>query len=301
MNAVIETHGLSHRYANVTAVQDLYLSVPEGSIYAFLGQNGAGKTTTIKLLLNLLQPIKGTATILGVDSTRLSPIEFAQIGYVSENQQLPEWMTIQQLVDFCRPMYPTWDPAFCSKMLKDFHLPSDRKLKNLSRGMKMKVALLTSLAYRPRLLVLDEPFTGLDPLVRDEVIHGILELTEQENWSVFISSHDIDEVERLADWVGFIDGGRLRVAESTTDLCGRFKRLDCVVPIGTHPGLSSPQSWLVPELNSRSFSVIESKYLAGESERQLAGLFPGATDVTATDLSLREIYVALAQTSGSKT
>lgn len=300
MNAVIETQGLSHSYANVTAVQDLHLSVPEGSIYAFLGQNGAGKTTTIKLLLNLLQPTKGRATILGVDSSRLSPSEFAQIGYVSENQQLPEWMTVQQLVDFCRPMYPTWDSAFCSKMIKDFRLPTDRKLKNLSRGMKMKVALLTSLAYRPRLLVLDEPFTGLDPLVRDEVIHGILELTEQENWSVFISSHDIDEVERFADWVGFLDGGRLRVAESTADLCGRFKRLDCVVPIGTHLKVSSPQSWLVPEINARSFSVIESKYLAGESERQLAEIFPGVTDVTATDLSLREVYVALAQTSRIK-
>ncbi len=300
MNSVIETQGLNYSYAKVAAVQDLHLSVPEGSIYACLGQNGAGKTTTIKLLLNLLQPTQGQATILGVDSSRLSPSEFAQIGYVSENQQLPEWMTVQQLVDFCRPMYPSWDPAFCAKMLKDFCLPPDRKLKHLSRGMKMKVALLTSLAYRPRLLVLDEPFTGLDPLVRDEVIHGILELTEQENWSVFISSHDIDEVERFADWVGFLEGGRLRLAESTADLCGRFKRLDCVVPNGAPLGSPLPQSWLIPEINSRSFSVIESKYLAGESERQLAGLVPGVTDVTASDLSLREIYVALARTSGSK-
>lgn len=300
MNAVIETQGLTHRYANVTAVRDLHLSVPEGSVYALLGQNGAGKTTTLKLLLNLLQPTEGRATILGVDSARLGPAEFAQIGYVSENQQMPEWMTVQQFVDFCRPMYPTWDHAFCSKMLKNFHLPLDRKLKNLSRGMKMKVALLTSLAYRPRLLVLDEPFTGLDPLVRDEVIHGILELTEQANWSVLVSSHDVDEVERFADWVGFIDDGRLKLAESTTDLCGRFRRIDCVVPTGTRLALSSPRSWLVPEITTRSFSVIESKYSAGESERQLAEIFPGATDITATDLSLREIYVALAQNSRSK-
>lgn len=300
MNAVIETQGLTHRYASITAVQDLDLCVPEGGVYALLGPNGAGKTTTLKLLLNLLQPTAGRAAILGVNSTRLGATEFKQIGYVSENQQLPEWMTVQQFVDFCRPMYPRWDDAFCSKMLKDFHLPLERKLRDLSRGMKMKVALLSSLAYRPRLLVLDEPFTGLDPLVRDEVIRGILELTEQEKWSVLISSHDIDEVERFADWVGFLDGGRLWVNESTADLCARFKRLDCVVATGSQIPSSAPQSWLVPEMTPRSFSVIESDYSAGSSEQRLAGIFPGATDVTATELSLRQIYLALAQSSRGK-
>jgi len=299
MNAIIETRALAYRYGKGAVVRDLQLSVPEGSIYAFLGPNGAGKTTTIKLLLNILRPTGGNATVLGVDSTQLRPAELAQIGYVSENQQLPDWMTVKQLIDFCRPMYPTWDSDFCSKMLGTFCLPPDSRLKNLSRGMKMKAALLIALAYRPRLLVLDEPFTGLDPLVRDEVIHGILELTEQENWSVFISSHDIDEVERFADWIGFIDGGRLRVAKSTADLRAGFKRLDCVVPAGSCSPSATPRSWLVPEINLRSLSVIESEYSPGESERRLAALFPDATDVTATDVSLREIFVALAQSPGS--
>lgn len=299
MNAVVETHSLTHRYGKTAAVQDLQLSVPEGSIYAFLGPNGAGKTTTIKLLLNLLQPTEGRATILGVDSTRLGPAEFARIGYVSENQQLPDWMTVRQLVDFCRPMYPSWDSDFCSRMLKDFLLPADRKIRDLSRGMRMKASLLTSLAYRPRLLVLDEPFTGLDPVVRDEVIHGILELTEQQHWSVFISSHDIDEVERFADWIGFIDGGRLRLSESTAQLSGRFKRLDCVVPEAARLASPGPRSWFAAEINSRSFRVFESEYVPGESEKCLAARLPGATEVTVTDLSLREIFVALAQSSRS--
>ncbi len=106
------------------------------------------------------------------------------------------------------------------KLLRSFDLPPDRKLKSLSRGMKMKAALLTSLAYRPRLLVLDEPFTGLDALVRDEVIGGMLEVTEQEKWTVFISSHDIDDVERLADWVGVLDGGRVYLSESAVQPAG---------------------------------------------------------------------------------
>jgi ABC-2 type transport system ATP-binding protein len=288
---------MTHRYGKVAAVRDLQLSVPEGSIFSFLGPNGAGKTTTIKLILNLLQPTEGRATIFGVDSTQLGPAEFARIGYVSENQQLPDWMTVRQLVDFCRPMYPTWDTDFCSKMLRDFLLPAEEKIRNLSRGMRMKATLLTSLAYRPRLLILDEPFTGLDPVVRDEVIHGILELTEQESWSVFISSHDIDEVERFADWVGFIEGGRLRLCESTSILQARFKRIDCVVPEGSRLLSTAPQSWLMPEVSSRSFRVIESEYVPGESEKRLAGLFPGAIDVNVTDLSLREIFVGLSQSS----
>jgi ABC-2 type transport system ATP-binding protein len=300
MNAVIETHSVTHRYGKVAAVQDLQLAVPEGSIYAFLGPNGAGKTTTIKLILNLLQPTEGRATIFGVESTRLGPAEFARIGYVSENQQLPDWMTVQQLVDFCRPMYPSWDSDFCSRMLKDFLLPADRKIKNLSRGMRMKASLLTSLAYRPRLLILDEPFTGLDPVVRDELIHGILELTEQEAWSVFISSHDINEVERFADWAGFIDGGRLKVSETTANLTGRFKRLECVTPTDAHLASPVPRSWLLPEINSRSFRVIESEYVPIDSEKSLAAVLPGATEVTVTDLSLREIFIALTQSSRSK-
>ncbi len=297
MKAVIETHSLTHRFGALPAVRDLNLSVPEGSIFAFLGPNGAGKTTTIKLILNLLHPTEGHATVLGADSTRLGPAEFARIGYVSENQQLPEWMTVQQLVDFCRPMYPTWDADFCSRMLRDFLLPTETQIRHLSRGMRMKVSLLTSLAYRPRLLILDEPFTGLDPVVRDEVIHGILELTEQEAWSVLISSHDIDEVERFADWTGYIDGGTLQVSESTSSLVGRFKRLDCVIHEAAGLPSPTPQSWLLPEINSRSFRVIESRYVTGESESRLLSLFPGASDVTATDLSLREIFVGLTQSS----
>src|ERR1039457_4485578 len=132
MNAAIETHALTHRYGKTTAVSDLNLSVPEGSIYAFMGPNGAGKTTTIKLLMNLLSPTEGRATVLGKDSMRLGSDEFAKIGYVSENQRLPGWMTVQQFIDFCRPMYASWDNDLCSRILKEFLLPTDRKIRHRS-------------------------------------------------------------------------------------------------------------------------------------------------------------------------
>ena len=163
--------------------------------------------------MNILEPSAGTATVLGVDSRRLGPAQFQQIGYVSENQELPGWMTIRELLDYCAPFYPTWDAAFAEDLRRRLDLPLNRKIKAFSRGMRMKAALLSSLAYRPKLLVLDEPFAGLDALVRDEFIQGILELAEEAKWSVFISSHDIDEVERLADWIGVINEGRLYLSE----------------------------------------------------------------------------------------
>ena len=296
MNPVITTENLTRSFGRKTAVDGLTLSVPEGSIYAFLGPNGAGKTTTIKMLLNILRPTGGAATVLGVDSVRLGPDQFTQIGYVSENQQMPEWMTLRQLINFCRPLYPTWNTALSDKLVQSFDLQPDQKLKSLSRGMKMKAALLTSLAYRPRLLVLDEPFTGLDALVRDEVIGGMLEVTEQEKWTVFISSHDIDEVERLADWVGVIDGGRAYLSESADSLQRRFRRIEGVTAAGTRLPARPPKSWLAPEITPHRICLVESEYEGGASERRFAEAFPGAEQVSSSEMTLREIFLALART-----
>jgi len=210
MKPIIEIRELQKIFRRTVAVDRLTLDVPEGRVTAFLGPNGAGKTTTIKCVLSLHTPDGGCASILGRDSRRLGPAEFSQMGYVSENQELPLWMTVRQFLDYCRPMYSNWDTAFAARLLKEFDLPPETTLKALSRGVRMKAALPSSPAYRPRLVMLDKPFTGLDPLVRDEFIRGLLELTEQEGWSVFISSHDIDEVQRLADRVAIIHRGRLQ-------------------------------------------------------------------------------------------
>src|SRR3954468_6856104 len=215
---IIETHTLSRRFGKMDAVHELNLGVPAGSIFALLGPNGAGKTTPIKGLMNLLPTPTGAASVLGVDSRKRGEREFAQIGYVSENQQMPLWMTVRQLLDYCRPFYPTWDCDLERTLLAQFALPEDRKLKHLSRGMLMKAALLSSLAYRPKLLVLDEPFSGLDPLVRDEFIRGVLEVSASGDWTVLVSSHDIEEIERLCDRVALLDHGRLQLNETTEAL-----------------------------------------------------------------------------------
>lgn len=295
MNNVIETNDLTRSFMGTHAVRNLSLSVPEGSVFAFLGPNGAGKTTTIKMLMNILEPTSGQASVMGVETRRIGPRELARIGYVSENQKMPEWMTVGQLIDYCRPFYPQWDDAFCTKLREQFELPPDRKLKHLSRGMKVKAALLVSLAYRPRLLVLDEPFTGLDPLVRDEFIRGILELSGEAEWTVFVSSHDIDEVERLADWVGFLDGGSLRLAESTADLQARFRRVECVVSDAPQPP-AAPESWLGLETAGHTVRYVESRYQPDRSEADMRLALPEATQITVSPMSLRDIFLALART-----
>ena len=224
MSKAIETHDLSRRFRGVAAVDGLNLEVNTGSIFALVGPNGAGKTTTLKLLLNLIRPSRGRGVILGTDSRQIGPRELARIGYVSENQQLPDWMTPEQLVAWVKPFYPTWDEQLCRRLQQVLAIDARRPLRTLSRGTRMKVALLVSLAYRPELIILDEPFTGLDPLVRDELIRALLELTGEHRWTTLISSHDIDEVERLADSIAFIDNGRITFTDSVQALIERHRQ-----------------------------------------------------------------------------
>ena len=210
MNSLICTEDLSKSFRRTAALSHVSLEVPEGAIYALIGPNGAGKTTLIKTLVNILRPSAGRSALLGVDSQKLSPREFARIGYVSENQKLPGWMTMAYLLRYLRPFYPSWDDALAGELVRQFDLPLDRQLRHYSRGMQMKASLLASLAYRPRVLILDEPFTGLDPLVRQEFTEGVL--AGAENATVLISSHDLADVERFASHIGYLERGRLQIS-----------------------------------------------------------------------------------------
>ena len=189
---VIDVVNLSCRYRKTEAVRGVSFAVQPGTIFALLGPNGAGKTTTIRALMNILRPSGGAARVLGTDSRRLGPHELQTIGYVSENQELPTWMTVAELLAYCRPFYPAWDERLCRKLIDDFALPPGVRIGRLSRGMRVKAALVSALAYRPRLLILDEPFSGLDPVVRDDLVHGVLERAGEEQWTVLVSSHDLD-------------------------------------------------------------------------------------------------------------
>jgi ABC-2 type transport system ATP-binding protein len=291
---VIETHNLTRRFGRTEAVLALDLAVPTGSVCALLGPNGAGKTTTIKMLVNLLAPTAGEARVFGVDSRHLGPRQFEQIGYVSENQQLPLWMTVRQLLDYCRPFYPSWDLGLERQLLSQMALPEDRTLKHLSRGLLMKAALLSSLAYRPKLLILDEPFSGLDPLVRDELVKGIIEVSAAGDWTVFVSSHDIEEVERMTDHVVLIDNGRMQLNEPTDALQARFRRVE--VDLAQESDTPVQPGWLEVGRSGRRVSFVDSGYDAGTSQGAYGRLFPGGSAVS-HPMTLREIFLTLARTN----
>jgi ABC-type multidrug transport system ATPase subunit len=296
MLPVIQTDSLTLRYGRTEAVRDLTLVVPEGSIFAFVGPNGAGKTTTIKTAMNILRPTSGRAEVLGVDSRRLGPAELRHIGYVSENQDIPGWMTLGELLAYCAPFYPSWDAAFAETLRRRLDLPLDRRLRTFSRGMRMKAALLSSLAYRPKLLVLDEPFAGLDALVRDEFIGGILELAEQSQWSVFISSHDIDEVERLADWIGVINEGRLYLAEPVAALTSRFRQVEATFEGEATLPAPLPANWMEARAMGHTLRAVDAR--AGEpgGETRIREALRGAIRVETTPMTLKAIFMALART-----
>jgi ABC-2 type transport system ATP-binding protein len=298
MTHAIETSGLTRRFGRLDAVQGLDMVVPEGSVFALIGPNGAGKTTTIKLLMNLLRASSGMAQVLGVDSRRLGPRELARIGYVSESQQLPDWLSADGLLEYVRPFYPTWDDDLCRKLQVDLGLTATTPLRTLSRGTRMKAALLASLAYRPELVLLDEPFTGLDPMVRDELIRALLELSGERPFTVLISSHDIEEVERLADWVGFIDAGRLALAEPVDSLLRRFRLIEVTGENAT-PSMPDEEHWLPQGTVGRMLRFVDTDHASPAAQARIASAFPGA-DVRDSPMSLREIFVALARRSSHK-
>lgn len=291
---MIRAQELSHRYGRVDALNALSLRVPEGSAYALVGANGAGKTTLIKVLLNLLRPTSGEAFVLATDSRKLGPAQFAQIGYVSENQQLPSALKAQRFLGYLRSMYPNWDTSLEAELCRQFRLPLDRKVGALSHGTRVKLALVAALAYRPRLLVLDEPFTGLDPLVRDELLEGLAQRAAET--TIFLSSHDLDDVESLVTHVAFIDEGRLMLEDSIERLRDTVRSVSVsLVSPGDVNERPIPASWIAARSEARVFSFVDLQYSDVEYEQRLRAVLGPAWDVRAEPVSLRELFLALAR------
>jgi ABC-2 type transport system ATP-binding protein len=298
MNSDITAHSLRKVFLKTTALHNVDLDVPESSIYALVGPNGSGKTTLIKTLLNIHRPTSGNSEVLGIDSKRLAGRAFERIGYVSENQECPQWMTVEQFLRFLQPFYPTWDSKLASEMLKQFRLPSDRKLGQLSRGMLMKTQLVSSLAYRPRLVVLDEPFTGLDAMVRDELIEGLL--ARAEGTTIFISSHDLNELDSFASHMGYLDEGVLEFSEDIDSLHGRFREIIVTLNSAATLPVEMPKHWLLPEAAGTVVHFIESRYDEQKTDSEIRRLFPQIKDLTVTPMPLRSIFIALAKHNRTK-
>ena len=292
---IIRTHDLSKKFAGNLVVDSLNFEVPEGGVYALVGPNGAGKSTTIKLLMNIHSPTRGRSEVLGTDSRHLAPREFARIGYVSEDTELPGWMTVEYFLDYLKPFYPTWDGTVAAELLRIFDLPRGRRIRDLSRGMKMKAALASSLAYHPALIVLDEPFTGLDALVRDELIEALLAAASES--TILISSHDLSEIESFASHIGYLDRGKLHFSEEMTSLTGRFREVE--IQFDAPPAMPSPWpvAWLKPEISAAQVRFVETQFAEERTASEIRALFPHARNLTFTPMPLRSIFVSLAKAS----
>ena len=294
MNRVLSAHDLSKTFGRLRVLDGMNLEVAEGSIFAFVGPNGAGKTTTIKILMNLLKPSSGSASILGVDSSRLGPGDYARIGYVSEKQLLPDWMTVAYFLNYLKPFHPTWDDARARELLAQFDVPLDHKLRNLSRGTWMKALLISSLAYRPQVLVLDEPFSGLDPVAREDMIQGLLESASET--TVFISSHDLPDIESFASHIGYLDAGRLLFAEEMASLSARCREVELIVePPARVPEDRWPSTWLRPEAAQATVRFVDSAFEQEQTISEIRRRFAGVQHISVNPMPLRSIFVILAR------
>ena len=299
---IVECRNLTKRFRHHEAVKDLTLSVPEGAALALVGSNGAGKSTTLRTLLNILKPDSGSAHVLGVESARLRGNELKDIGYVCDNPVLPGRLSVSQYFDYLRSLYPNWDPPFERSLRDRFDLPAHLRLGQLSHGMRVKVLLVGALAYHPKLLVLDEPLSGLDPLMRDEVLEGVL--GQAGETTILISSHELTEIEGFATQIAFLDQGKLLFHEDIERTFARFREVNVTLAGEARRAESLPRHWLASESSGAARRFVETQFTDEQVvAKQAAEHFGAIQHLETRPMSLREISKTLmrAQRGGFST
>ena len=287
---VIETQGLQKSFKGINALNGLDLTVPAGSIYGFLGRNGAGKTTTIKLLMGFLNPNGGSARVFGLDATEVSAgVEIRRrVGFVSEEKDLYPYMTVAQIIRFTRSFFPKWRDDLGRRYLKLFDLPPNRKISALSQGMRSKLMLLLGISHGAELLILDEPTEGLDPVAVEDVLRELVALAAAEGTTMFFSSHQLAEVEQIADHVCIIDRGAAVVTGSLDDLKAQYQRLRIVLA----EEIRTPIRWVDGaehvHQEGRTVEIVASRNV--DAILNQARSLPGAS-VECFPVTLKEIFL----------
>ncbi len=229
---IIELSQLTRRFGAKTALDSVSLSLPRGAVYGLVGANGAGKTTLIRHVLGLLKAESGSVRVFGLDPVDDPAGVLSRIGYLSEENDLPGWMRIDELMRYTQAFYPGWDAGYADELRQAFALDGAARIKTISKGQKARTGLLIALAHRPELLVLDEPSSGLDPIVRRDILGAVIRTIAHEGRTVLFSSHLLDEVEAVADHVTMIDHGKIVLSapldeiKSTHRVQGRVPSLD---------------------------------------------------------------------------
>jgi ABC-2 type transport system ATP-binding protein len=223
-DAVIAVTDLSRRFGPKTVLDALSLYVPKGGVFGLVGANGAGKTTLIKHLLGLLRAESGTVRVFDFDPVANPVPVLGRVGYLSEQPDVPGWMRVDELLRYSKAFYPRWDSAYAAQMLAQFGLNPTQRLNTLSKGQTAKAALLCAQAHRPDLLLLDEPSSGLDPLVRRDILEAVIRTVADEGRTVFFSSHLLEEIERVSDQIAMLHLGRIVFSGSLDDIKSQHRR-----------------------------------------------------------------------------
>lgn len=230
---LIRIESLSRRFRATRALDDVSLEVPAGCVFGLVGENGAGKSTLLKHVLGLLKPDHGTVSVFGLDPVVDPVAVLGRIGYLSEDRDLPDWMKVEQVMSFQSSFFPKWDHRYAGELLEMFEVSPQQKIKTLSRGQRARVGLLLAVAHRPDLLVLDEPSSGLDPLVRRDILAAIVRTVADEGRTVLFSSHLLDEVQRVSDRVAMLSSGRLLLCDQLESILEQHVRLTVRLAAGS--------------------------------------------------------------------
>jgi ABC-2 type transport system ATP-binding protein len=289
---IVETMRLSRRFGGRSAVDQVTLALPEGAAMMLAGANGAGKSTLLRLLVNILRPTSGAARLLGRDTRQLGVGDFQRIGYVADSLVLPGRLTVAQYFDYVRPLYECWDPGLERDLRRHFDLPPDKRIDRLSHGMRIKTMLASALAFRPALLILDEPLGGLDPAARDDVLGGLI--NRADDTSILMASHELTEIEHFATHVAFMEDGRLLFQEELDGLANRVREVTVQLGAAFEAPPQFPATWIAPALSGRSLGFVDRDFSSEPAlKSRLEALGFTVSSVIVRPLSLRETVVAL--------
>jgi ABC-2 type transport system ATP-binding protein len=288
--SVVDVNGLSRSFGNKTALDDVSFRAAAGQVYGLVGTNGAGKTTFLKHLLGLLRATTGSVRVFGLDPVRHPAGVLGRVGYLSEEHELPDWMSIDELMRYTQAFRPAWDESYARELLETFALDPAKKIHQLSKGMRAQTGLIAAVAHRPQLLILDEPSSGLDALVRRDILDAIVRAVADDGRTVIFSSHLLDEVERMSDHVTLIHEGRVTLSGALDEVRHGYQhsRVRFVDNLDRPPALDTA---LVTEGGGRAWSVIHSGSLEVFRSSVRAR---GGEVVESRDATLEEIFLARA-------
>jgi ABC-2 type transport system ATP-binding protein len=283
----IVLENVTRRFGKATAVDDLCLRVPRGQTFGFVGLNGAGKTTTIRMLVGLLPPDSGEISVAGFSIPSERDLAKAKIGYVPDRPNVYAWMTVQQAIEFARSFYVNWNNHRCNELMKMFDLDRGKRAKHLSKGQAAKLSLLLAISHDPEVLILDEPTSGFDPLVREEFLEGVLAVTSQREQTVLFSSHALADVQRLADSIGLLHKGRLLLHSPVDELLDRTKRIRAVLEDDSSPR-QTPPGLVFQQIHGREWTMTVENFEPGQIEFVRSHNRVSHLDVQ--DLSLDDVF-----------